>query len=113
MKLPDCPKCKSTYVYEDGNLLICPDCAYEWTFEMQRELEEEQITRDINGNELKSGDTVIVASDLKIKGTSGVIKQGTKVKNIKIINGEDGHDIDCKIEGFGQIYLKSSVVKKG
>ncbi len=113
MNLPNCPKCNGQYVYEDGNLLICPECAYEWTLEMQKQLEEEEITRDVNGNELKTGDTVIVVSDLKIKGTSGVIKQGTKVKNIKIVDGEDGHDIDCKIDGFGQIYLKSSVVKKG
>ncbi len=113
MNLPNCPKCNSEYTYEDGNLLICPECAYEWTIEMQKEIEEEDITRDINGNQLESGDTVIVASDLKVKGSSNVIKKGTKVKNIRIIDGEDGHDIDCKIDGFGQMFLKSSVVKKG
>ncbi len=109
-QLPNCPKCNSEYTYEDGNLLICPECAYEWTMEAQKELEEAGIKRDANGNVLQDGDSVTVIKDLKVKGSSTVIKQGTKVKNIRLVEGD--HDIDCKIDGLGQMQLKTSVVKK-
>ena len=109
-KLPNCPKCNSEYTYEDGNLLICPECAYEWNKDM---IEEETVIKDANGNVLNNGDSVIVIKDLKVKGASSSIKVGTKVKNIKLIyDAPDDHDIDCKIDGFGAMKLKSSVVKK-
>lgn len=112
-KLPNCPKCNSEYTYEDGNLLVCPECAYEWTKESQAQAEEANIVRDANGNELNDGDTVTIIRDLKVKGSSSSIKIGTKVKNIRLIEDSgDGHDIDCKIDGFGAMKLKSSVVKK-
>ncbi|WP_250278616.1 zinc ribbon domain-containing protein YjdM [[Clostridium] colinum] len=108
--LPNCPKCNSEYTYEDGNLLICPECAYEWNKDM---VEEENVIKDANGNVLKDGDSVIVIKDLKVKGASSSIKVGTKVKNIRLIyDAPDDHDIDCKIDGFGAMKLKSSVVKK-
>ncbi len=108
--LPNCPKCNSEYTYEDGNLLICPECAYEWNKDM---IEEENVIKDANGNVLNNGDSVIVIKDLKVKGASSSIKVGTKVKNIKLIyDAPDDHDIDCKIDGFGAMKLKSSVVKK-
>lgn len=109
-KLPNCPKCNSEYTYEDGNLLICPECAYEWNKDM---VEEENVIKDANGSVLNNGDSVIVIKDLKVKGSSSSIKVGTKVKNIKLIyDAPDDHDIDCKIDGFGAMKLKSSVVKK-
>lgn len=110
--LPNCPSCDSEYTYEDGALYVCPMCAHEWTAESVAEAEEAAIVRDANGNVLQDGDTVTVIRDLKVKGSSNAIKQGTKVKNIKLVDPEDGHDIDCKIPGFGQIGLKSEVVKK-
>lgn len=109
--LPACPSCGSEYTYEDGNLLVCPMCHHEWT----REEEEENIEEDVKdavGNVLNDGDTVTIIKDLKIKGSSNVIKQGTKVKNIRLIDPEDGHDLDCKIPGIGQMNLKSEFVKK-
>lgn len=112
-KLPNCPKCNSEYTYEDGYLLVCPECAHEWTLQQMEEAEEENIVRDANGNPLEDGDDVTVIRDLKVKGSSTVIKIGTKVKNIKLVDGSnDGHDIDCKIDGFGSMKLKSEVVKK-
>ncbi|MDO5376298.1 zinc ribbon domain-containing protein YjdM [Staphylococcus rostri] len=110
--LPNCPSCGSEYTYEDGALYVCPMCAHEWTAESVAEAEEAAIVRDANGNVLQDGDTVTVIRDLKVKGSSNAIKQGTKVKNIRLVDPEDGHDIDCKIPGFGQIGLKSEVVKK-
>ncbi len=110
--LPNCPKCNSEYAYEDGLLLICPECAHEWSAE---EIKEDTVSviRDSNGNVLNDGDSVTVVKDLKVKGSSSSIKIGTKVKNIKLIfDSSDGHDIDCKIDGFGAMKLKSSVVKK-
>ncbi|MEK4029448.1 MULTISPECIES: zinc ribbon domain-containing protein YjdM [Bacillaceae] len=106
--LPNCPTCNSTYTYEDGALFICPECAHEWTRE--REKEEEKVIKDANGNVLNDGDTVTVIKDLKVKGSSSVLKIGTKVKNIRLVDGD--HDIDCKIEGFGAMKLKSQFVKK-
>jgi protein PhnA len=109
-ELPNCPKCQSEYTYEDGNLFVCPECAHEWTQEEADKAAEEGIIKDANGNILKDGDTVTVIKDLKEKGSSSVVKIGTKVKNIKLVEGD--HDIDCKIDGFGAMSLKSQYVKK-
>ncbi|MDW0114575.1 zinc ribbon domain-containing protein YjdM [Sporosarcina saromensis] len=108
--LPNCPKCNSEYTYEDGNLFVCPECAYEWTAESEQEAQEEKVYRDANGNVLQDGDTITVIKDLKVKGSSNVVKMGTKVKNIKLVDGD--HDIDCKIDGFGPMQLKTEFVKK-
>jgi len=108
MSLPNCPKCNSEYVYEDGNLLVCPECAYE--FSADDLIEQEEVVKDSNGNILNDGDTVTVIKDLKIKGTSSAVKVGTKVKNIRLVDGD--HNIDCKIAGFGAMKLKSEFVKK-
>ena len=112
--LPNCPICKSEYTYEDGSLFVCPECAHEWTLELETENSEDQrIFKDANGNVLNDGDTVTVIKDLKVKGSSSSIKIGTKVKNIRLVpDATDGHDIECKIDGFGAMKLKSSVVKK-
>lgn len=108
--IPNCPQCKCEYVYHDGTMLVCPECGHEF----QAEDVAERVYKDANGNELADGDTVIVIQDLKVKGASGPIKKGTKVKNIRLIEPEDGvHDISCKISGFGSMLLKTSVVKKG
>ena len=108
--LPNCPKCNSEYTYEDGALLVCPECGHEWTLESEAEETEEKVFKDANGNILQDGDTVSVIKDLKVKGSSSVLKQGTKVKNIRLVDGD--HDIDCKIDGFGPMKLKSEFVKK-
>jgi protein PhnA len=109
--LPRCPKCNSEYVYEDANLYVCPECAHEWSKETAGPgAEEKRIVRDAYGNVLNDGDTVTVIKDLKIKGSSAVVKVGTKVKNIRLVEGD--HDIDCKIEGIGAMGLKSEFVKK-
>ncbi|KPV57333.1 alkylphosphonate utilization protein [Paenibacillus sp. A3] len=109
--LPSCPKCNSAYTYEDGSLLICPECAHEWELEAETEnREDHKIVKDANGNILSDGDTVTVIKDLKVKGSSSVLKMGTKVKNIRLVDGD--HDIDCKIDGFGAMKLKSEFVKK-
>jgi len=111
-----CPKCNSENVYLDGNFWICPECAHEWNpYETQAAAEQEakdNQVRDAHGNVLMTGDTVTVIKDLKVKGSSSVVKGGTKVKNIRIVDGEDGHDIACKIDGFGAMNLKSEFVKK-
>lgn len=109
-KLPNCPKCNSEYTYEDGSLLICPECAYEWSLESEAQNEDAKVYKDANGNILNDGDTVTVIKDLKVKGSSSVIKIGTKVRNIRLVDGD--HDIDCKIDGFGAMKLKSEFVKK-
>ncbi len=106
--LPNCPKCNSEYTYEDGSLFVCPECAHEWT--VSETQEEEKIIKDSNGNELNSGDTITIIKDLKVKGSSSVLKIGTKVKNIRLVDGD--HDIECKIDGFGAMKLKSEFVKK-
>lgn len=112
MSLPNCPKCQSAYTYEDGALLVCPECAHEWQ-EAAAETESLNIIKDANGNVLSDGDSVTVIKDLKIKGSSSVVKVGTKVKSIRLVpEASDGHDIDCKIDGIGQIKLKSEFVKK-
>lgn len=109
MEIPNCPKCNYEYTYEEGALFICPNCGYEWSNEVDS-IEDETI-KDSNGNILKDGDSVTVIKDLKVKGASSAIKQGTKVKNIKLVFDND-HNIDCKIDGFGQMSLKSEFVKK-
>jgi len=110
-QLPPCPQCGSVYTYEDGNQYICPECAHEWDKNAAAEsVEQTRVVRDSNGNVLQDGDTVTVIKDLKVKGSSSSIKVGTKVKNIRIIEGD--HDIDCKIDGFGAMQLKSEFVKK-
>lgn len=110
--LPQCPKCSSEYTYEDGNMMICPECTYEWSKEVTVDAEDDKIIiKDANGQVLQDGDTVTVIKDLKIKGSSQVVKVGTKVKTIRLVDGD--HDIDCKIEGIGPMQLKSQFVKKG
>lgn len=113
MSLPHCPKCSSEYTYEDGDLLICPECSHEWNVGEYAAQDEQLIIKDAFGNILNDGDTVTVVKDLKIKGSSAVVKVGTKVKNIRLLpDASDGHDIDCKIEGVGSMKLKSEFVKK-
>ena len=109
--LPNCPKCNSEYTYEDGNLLVCPECAYEWSLESAEDSTENvKVVKDANGNILNDGDSITVIKYLKVKGSSSVVKIGTKVKNIRLVDGD--HDIDCKIDGFGAMKLKSEFVKK-
>lgn len=110
--LPSCPKCHSEFTYEDGGSYICPECAHEWSADAGAETVEEsrKIYRDSAGNVLQDGDTVTVIKDLKLKGSGGTIKVGTKVKNIRLVDSD--HDIDCKIDGFGAMSLKSEFVKK-
>ena len=111
--LPNCPQCKSELTYEDGAQLICPECGHEWAKADAAGSptdEGPRVVRDANGNELKDGDTVTVIKDLKIKGSSLVVKVGTKVKNIRLADGD--HDINCKIDGIGAMGLKSEFVKK-
>lgn len=110
-ELPKCPQCGSEYTYEDGDLYICPECAHEWPKNAATEsVEAEKVVRDVNGNVLQDGDTITVIKDLKVKGSSLVVKVGTKVKNIRLVDGD--HDIDCKIDGIGAMKLKSEFVKK-
>jgi len=109
--LPPCPKCQSEYTYEDGILYVCPECAHEWSAQDGTPAETDgRVHRDSAGNVLEDGDTVTVIKDLKLKGSSGVVKMGTKVKNIRLVEGD--HDIDCRIDGFGSMSLKSEFVKK-
>lgn len=107
---PNCPKCNSGYTYEDGNSFVCPECAHEWTLESKTESESAKIVKDVNGNVLNDGDTVTVIKDLKVKGSSSGVKIGTKVRNIRLVDGD--HNIDCKIDGIGAMSLKSEFVKK-
>ncbi len=109
--LPPCPGCSSEYTYEMGALLVCPECAHEWEAATADE-EAESVIRDAVGNVLADGDTVIVTKSLKVKGNPTQIKVGTKVRNIRLVDGVGDHDIDCKVDGFGAMQLKSSVVKK-
>ncbi|MDM5360168.1 zinc ribbon domain-containing protein YjdM [Peribacillus sp. RS7] len=108
--IPNCPACNSEYTYEDGSLFVCPECAHEWTMELETENNDQKTIKDANGNALNDGDTVTVIKDLKVKGSSSVLKMGTKVKSIRLVDGD--HDIDCKIDGFGAMKLKSQFVKK-
>ena len=109
--LPKCPKCSSEYTYEDGSMYVCPECAHEWSKDAAADsAKQKRVWRDANGNELQDGDSVTVIKDLKVKGSSSVVKVGTKVKNIRLVDGD--HDIDCKIDGIGAMQLKSEFVKK-
>ena len=113
--LPNCQKCSSEITYEDGALLICPECAHEWsatTTPSATDDDAPSIVKDANGNVPTDGDSVTVIKDLKIKGSSTVVKVGTKVRNIRLVNGSGGHDIDCKIDGIGPMQLTSEFVKK-
>lgn len=112
---PNCPQCSSSNTYAEGNLWICPECSHEWSqhsVEVATTSPAEGGIRDANGNLLSDGDTVVVVKDLKVKGASSVLKSGTKVKNIRLSDAGDGHDISCKIEGFGAMNLKSEFVRK-
>ena len=110
-ELPSCPLCGYEYTYEDQGMIVCPICGHEW--KPGENVEEAKVIKDANGNVLNDGDSVSVIKDLKVKGSSSSIKIGTKVKNIKLVyDAVDDHDIECKIEGFGAMKLKSSVVKK-
>ncbi len=109
--LPKCPECDSEFTYVDRELFVCPECAHEWTdTSSEKEQETETVVRDAVGNVLQNGDTITVIKDLKIRGSSGVVKVGTKVKNIRLVDGD--HDIDCKVPGVGAMQLKSEFVKK-
>jgi protein PhnA len=108
--LPKCPTCSSEYTYEDGEMYVCPECAHEWAKTAAASAEADRVVRDAFGNLLSDGDSVTVIKDLKIKGSSLVVKVGTKVRNIRIVSGD--HDIDCKIDGIGAMQLKSEFVKK-
>lgn len=109
-EFPPCPECGSEYSYMDGALLMCPECGHEWSTDAAEETSDEAVVRDSNGNVLQDGDTVTVIKDLKVKGSSAVVKVGTRVKNIRLVEGD--HDIDCKIDGIGAMKLKSQFVKK-
>ncbi|MFZ2288803.1 MAG: zinc ribbon domain-containing protein YjdM [Halopseudomonas yangmingensis] len=108
---PACPQCQCEWTYSDGNLLICPECAHEWSADaVSADADQQRQIRDANGNPLADGDTVTVIKDLKVKGSSLVVKVGTKVRNIRLVDGD--HDIDCKIDGIGAMKLKSEFVRK-
>jgi protein PhnA len=108
--LPTCPKCNSAYTYEDNGMYICPECAHEWSQRNDEETSDALVVKDAHGTALQDGDNVTVIKDLKVKGSSSVIKVGTKVKIIRLIDGD--HNIDCRIEGIGAMQLKSEFVKK-
>lgn len=109
-ELPPCPACQSVYSYEDGNLLVCPECGHEWSLTDAGSEDDNIQVKDANGNPLADGDSVTVIKDLKVKGSSSVVKVGTKVRNIRLVEGD--HNIDCKIDGIGAMKLKSEFVKK-
>ncbi|MDZ7819529.1 MAG: zinc ribbon domain-containing protein YjdM [Aliarcobacter sp.] len=111
-QLPNCPKCGSEYTYEDGNLYICPECAHEWSQDAAEQNSDALVVKDANGTILQDGDDVTVIKDLKVKGSSSGIKVGTKIKGIRLVEGNDGHNIDCKVTGVGAIKLKQEFVKK-
>lgn len=108
--LPKCPSCSSEYTYEDGDNFVCPECAHEWPQTATDSVDAERVVRDAFGNELKDGDSITVIKDLKIKGSSSVVKVGSKIKIIRLVDGD--HDIDCRIDGVGAMQLKSEFVKK-
>ncbi|WP_134022736.1 zinc ribbon domain-containing protein YjdM [Lysinibacillus sp. YR326] len=107
---PNCPKCNSEYTYEDGTNFVCPECAHEWSNDVTEQDTDTLIVKDAHGNLLADGDSVTVIKDLKVKGSSSTLKIGTKVKSIRLVEGD--HNIDCKIDGFGAMKLKSEFVKK-
>lgn len=110
-ELPPCTQCNSPYTYTDGDLYVCPECAHEWSSQTETKTADQPASvKDSNGNDLIDGDTVSVIKDLKIRGTNSVVKVGTRVKNIRIVDGD--HNIDCKVDGVGPMKLKSEFVKK-
>jgi protein PhnA len=113
-QLPQCSKCSSPYTYEDNLMYVCPECAFEWpklgSSQGSAEVVADRVIKDASGNILKDGDSVTVIKDLKVKGSSSVVKVGTKVKNIRLVDGD--HDIDCRIDGIGEMQLKSEFVRK-
>lgn len=110
-KIPVCPKCGSVYVYQDQDLYVCPECAHEWSVHSDELTEKsERIYKDVNGVQLVDGDDVIVIKDLRVKGSSSIVKQGTKVKNIRLVDSD--HDVDCKVDGIGKVSLKTEFLKK-
>jgi protein PhnA len=114
-EFPPCPKCNCEYTYPMDNLLVCPECFYEWDASETEETENQEVSTkilDANGNELQNGDSVVIIKDLPVKGAPKPVKAGTKVKNIRLTDGNDGHNIDCKIDGFGAMSLKSEFVRK-
>lgn len=111
MQLPTCPKCNCEYTYEDGEMIICPECAHEWSKNATSNEESATVIKDAHGTILQDGDTIVVTKDLKLKGSSAVIKGGTKVKNIRLVY-EGDHNIDCRLDGIGAMQLKSEFVKK-
>jgi protein PhnA len=112
--LPPCPQCKSEFTYQDGTLYVCPDCAHEWSDSGASAAAADGVLdiRDAHGNALSDGDSVTVIKDLKVRGSSSVVKVGTKVKGIRLVDSDNGHNIDCRIEGIGAMQLKSEFVKK-
>ena len=108
--LPKCPQCGSEYTYEDGSMYVCPECAHEWPQLAAEAADQARVVKDAYGNVLTDGDSVTLIKDLKVKGSSSVLKVGTKVKSIRLVEGD--HDIDCRIDGFGAMQLKSEFVKK-
>jgi protein PhnA len=110
MSLPKCPSCSSEYTYEDGEMFVCPECAHEWPVAAAASEAADLVVKDAFGNELKAGDSITVIKDLKIKGSSAVVKTGVKIKIIRLVDGD--HDIDCRIDGVGAMQLKSEFVKK-
>lgn len=110
--LPNCPMCNCEYTYEMGALLVCPECAHEWSAKVDENPDDVRVVKDAVGNVLADGDAVTIVKDLKVKGSLTAVKVGTKVRNIRLITPVDGHDIDAKVDGFGSMYLKSSIVKK-
>lgn len=110
-QLPPCPECKSEYSYEMGELLVCPECAHEWN-PNDVEVETIRVSKDASGNILADGDDVTIVKDMKVKGSSNTLKVGTKVRGIRLVDGPGDHDIEAKVDGFGPMNLKSSIVKK-
>ena len=110
-QLPPCPECKSEYSYEMGELLVCPECAHEWN-PNDVEIETVRVIKDASGNVLADGDDVTIVKDLKVKGSSNTLKVGTKVRGIRLVDGPGDHDIEAKVDGFGPMNLKSSIVRK-
>ena len=114
-EMPNCPNCDSEFAYDDGTLMNCPDCGHEWTVgeeSVAEDAEDSNVIKDAHGNVLESGDNVQLTKDLKVKGTASTLKVGTKVKNIRLVEASDGHNISCKVDGIGQMNLKSEFVKK-
>lgn len=110
MSLPQCPSCQGKYTYEDGHLYVCPECSYEWSSHISEENEDGLVVLDAHGTRLMEGDSVTVVKDLKVRGSSDVLKRGTIIKNIRLVEGD--HNVDCKIPGFGGMELKSEFLKK-